>query len=794
MSDKEFKLSARLDDTLLTQDIANLQRKLKTIQESESRLSQGSKLNQNLVNNGMPAMGQYSQQAYQQAYNSNNSQMRQAYAAEVAELGKLEKARESLTKKLEAQNRIQQLMKSNGKDLLEIEQKRAETAERLNQTNDSVSRKQQALNANAKMLRPDMGPGTEMGPPPPNDSAGSGMMGGLMKGIGLGAIVAVVKQVGDDFVRRRMDVLRSSGSAVAGTVGKNLSQMQSGEFAYEGMYGEERGRATEEAKTAESRSRGWDIAKAVGGVGLVAGGLALAPLTAGTSLGASALGLSALGVGGTLLINERGQLDRQKYNAQKAAEYADNYGNALQSNKEMAPFKKDAIEMLQRNGGAYLNHQRSLGINDNEMFSSFQNSGFLPQQTMQASSAILGAGGSTAMAKDSSYALRAERGLNLTNSNQIMGMLSGTQGIPETSKKTLIDIFAQAQSIGLDNSKYAEENRRFMQSVAETVNKGGTTSSTAAEEIARVMGSFTGGSTTMRGLEAGRSAYESYQSQASSTSGYSGALNISSLMTSDSRFKNIEDPAALQEILRRRPDELDPESQDIKAAAIKYKFKTPEEFVKTILKGKEQGVYNSLNRPEQMSKLTQIMAKYRKNNNGSSEGFETRGDLTGVDMLALEGAEGAQHPELDARARRQAIFGLADYDNMSPKEQISYYKKLGKDNIENNDTNRNMDKTMEAAAINAQTSLKTLSENISTFASEAIAAANKMAAATTIARGAFAALDQAQSAETKAAADFSNLHPGMPGYYQAKRNHDQKAADLAKAQDAATASTKTINK
>lgn len=796
-NNKEITLSARLDDAQLIQDFANIQKKVRQLMEQEQRMSNNMSINQNMVNAGMPAMGKSGQQAFQQTYNQNNNTMRAMYMAEVVELQKLDREKDKLTKKLEIQSKIYENMKSQGKDLLEIEKRKAETAERLVKANQDLQRQQQLLLGSNKLLRPDLAPGAPMGPPAPPETTGGaggglGNLGKIASAIGIAGVVNAIQAVGSDYARRPIDVARMQGSAAAGTTGRVLGQMQSGEFAYEGMFAEERAKATREAKGAETRGRAFDIAQVVGGVGLLVGGLA----ATATGVGA-APGLAAAGLGAGMLFNKRSMLDKEKYEAEKAAQYADDYNAALAANKEMTPFKKDAIEKLQKSGSSYLAAQRSMGMSDKQLFGFFQNmgySGFTDQMGLQASSAILGAGGSTAMARASEVALKAERGLGLTNATQLLGQISGTQGIPETSKRTLIDIFAQGQMIGLDNSKYAEENRRFMQNVADSVSKGGVTSEDAAATIARIMGSFTGGGTTQRGIEAAKSAYEAYSNVGSSTSGYTGALNVSGLLTAAPGLRKIRDPAALQELLSLRPNEIDANSPDIIDAARQANM-SPQALADLLQQQKGGVAAKSLNRSGELGVLTNKMKEYRASHGGSIAGFHEQN--RGEGMAALMGMAGVINPNLDRAARQAYVEGIADMPNMTQPEREAEARKQAAYKMEDKETGRASDKVVQAAAIGAQTALKTLSESIDKFASDALAAASRMANVNIPnAKTADAALHSAEAAEAQTAAELYKIRKSgnLSGEYEAMVRHTAAATNLSKAQDTAAAANKATTK
>ena len=84
--------------------------------------------------------------------------------------------------------------------------------------------------------------------------------------------------------------------------------------------------------------------------------------------------------------------------------------------------------------------------------------------------------------------------------------------------------------MGLDKSKFAAENSKFIQNVAEVVSQSGVTSRAGAANIADQMGNFATGANTMKGLENARSAYEAYKGTTTETSGRTGAINAAVIM------------------------------------------------------------------------------------------------------------------------------------------------------------------------------------------------------------------------------------------------------------------------
>ena len=129
------------------------------------------------------------------------------------------------------------------------------------------------------------------------------------------------------------------------------------------------------------------------------------------------------------------------------------------------PYQKAAVDLLQQNSSGFLGTQRMLGMGDKGLFNFLNGvtgAGFMPEQGMQAAQSIIGAGGSSRMGTDAVMALKAQRGLDLTNAPELLGKLSGNLGGSGASKNALIEIFATGQQIGLDRSNLLKKTEDFL--------------------------------------------------------------------------------------------------------------------------------------------------------------------------------------------------------------------------------------------------------------------------------------------------------------------------------------------
>lgn len=571
-NNKEIKFSARLDDSQLNQDIQNFQRKLRELQDSQNRQAQGMRLNQTMVNQGLPAMGQYTQQGYQNAYNNNNNVARQAFAAEVEQLKKLEQVRESLTKKLERQTKIQEMMKEQGRDLLDIETRRANTAERLAKASQDVNSKLTVLNAGSGLLRPDMQQGPQYGPPappsgPPPPGAFSSVVGALGGASAIIAGIAKAVQIGTSVYRSMGEApavaAAAQGSAIQGTIGREVEAIYSGRSGIEAAFMPEKSKATAAAMEILRRRQsttGLGIgAQIIGGTAAGAGigaGVGSVIPGLGTMAGGIVGGATGfLGTAGSILSDKNSLYALMEAMGSKSAgqarqgllaqEFAENFNKTRQGLIEQNPFKKAAAEQYNANAPAYLQFQRQLGLNyetfhgEGGFRGNATANGFTDEQAMSMSAQILGAGGSTGSAggKNAVLALQAQRNFNLTNAGNILGKLSGVNANQQENKEALIRILAEGTKLGFDGSHYVEESRKFTETVAEIVSRGGGSSAEDAARAARSFAGFVSEPSTAKGLEAAKSMFERYQEMSSATTGARGVMRASGFLTEPSLRK-----------------------------------------------------------------------------------------------------------------------------------------------------------------------------------------------------------------------------------------------------------------
>lgn len=530
-----------------------------------------------------------------------------------------------------------------------------------------------------------------------------------MAGTIISATLGAVGSAEEYLARRPIEIAGMQGSAISQTTGRQLGEARTGEYTYQSMYGDARQKAQEQAASSRSLGTTADYLKLAAGI-VAAGSAMLAPATFGGSLGAGAIGIAGLGIAGSVL--NKGIMDPAKYDAYRAQQEAQDFTAMLAAEQDSSPFRKDAIERLKATGGRDLGMERTLGMKDKDFYGTSGKPGWLKGQMdlgfgdaeiVASSSGILGAGGSTQMARQSGSSLQYQRGLGITNSDQLLGQLSGVQSIPETSKKTLIDIFAR----GFDSSKYAEENRKYIQSVTEQVYKGGSTSEETGKNIADWIKSAIGETPTTRNISAASSAFESYKSNASALSGFGGGFNVASAMK-DPILSKLN-PAELTEFFGEGMD-MDPNNPAVIAKAKELGFSGGEEFAAY---GKK--FFQKANK----GKITQGGQK-----SGSFGEMGTiRSQNPNMDTAQVEAYQNNMN-DTD-----QPADIMKDRQALRDRQARAYQAKA-----EDKNTGNAGDFNTQASAKNAQISLETLSQSINKFASDALEAADKLSGGSQAAR------------------------------------------------------------
>lgn len=580
---KEFVFSMKLDAADFDRSIAEIQQKLKNIYAPSDIVQRQQQTAQRLASGGMGGiMSQPTQQAYQQATQQAKRDMDQLIAEQARgqeKLGKIIAQRSELLKKLQSQ---QKEMTKDSQEELSIKEKIARVEGNNYRLRETYRQRDAALNQ-AMDAKESMEPG------------GKSMSRRLGRGASILGGVGVAMRVGADAYeqlgRSQFRALSNTGTAMEGVIGRQMQDMQT---PYGQSWMQERMRSLTSANDMDRITRRTDLMRIGSGTAMMgAGGMSA---LAGGPIGWGIGGISAGAGAATLFGNERmralsssgilsgagegvnnsrfgqmtggafgagnwlkGQGDQQmkEYNSLLAKEFAKNFQTALQAEQETNPLKKLAAQTYSENYMNYLQTQRSLGLNYNTFHAAggFRektlNAGFTDQLAGGMSQEILGAGGSTRMGRESTFGLQLQRNMGMTNAGQLLGTLSGGIGNAEATKQATIKILAEGMKLGLDDSKFAEENRKFSMAVAEIIARSGATTGADFGRLSEGFGRFNAENTT-RGLEAAQGAYQEFQQLSSTTTGPRGMQQAAGLLGDPELKKlSVKEKQALMKI----PDE-----------------------------------------------------------------------------------------------------------------------------------------------------------------------------------------------------------------------------------------------
>lgn len=436
---------------------------------------------------------------------------------------------------------------------------------------------------------------------------------------GLGAVTGFAGNMYEAYTSSPLRTASAVASGINSTIGQDSQNIYNRRSAFEAPYNAERSSAAQTALEANQGYRvkaGTGIAENIlgyGGAGSAAGAAATAlggPLTAvgGGIVG----GIAGLGTGayktltdpvqrsliGSYLPGQVGKRFGAEYESGMDEKLGADYQKNLADAKVRNRGKGLASQYYEENYLGNLQSQRSMGLSDEQLYGGSNifgqgggllqqgaASGFTPEMMLNASQGIIGAGGSTQSASGNSlFANKLGRNMDLTNAPQVLGQLSGGLGGSELTKDATIKILSEGMRLGLDNSKFAEENRRFTQAAAEIITRSGANTGADFDRVAGGFGRFMGENTN-QGVAAAKTAYEQYQGISSSTTGPRGVMRAAGFLNDDklSQLSTIDKQALLQ----LKEEELN-ESNPLVAGLAEKAGTTVQDFIKRV-KGVNQG-------------------------------------------------------------------------------------------------------------------------------------------------------------------------------------------------------------
>lgn len=408
--------------------------------------------------------------------------------------------------------------------------------------------------------------------------------GGMSLGMGTGmlsALSAVGTAVGiggtlyGNYSQSPLRTTGNLGGGVQSTIGQDANTIYGRRSAFESAFNPERSRAAQMALEA-SQGRRIQTGASIGGnilglgaAGASAGAAATAlggPLTAAG--GAVVGGIGGLATGAWRAFSDPAQRSLMmsgipgsigkrygnEYESLMTKQMGGDYQKALQDLKNQNPGKTMASQYYEGNYMQNLQAQRQMGMGNDQFYGpggflqSGVGGGFTPEMMMQMSSGIIGAGGSTRSAVGNSlFGNQLSRGMDLTNSSQVLGTLSGGIGGAEATRTATVKVLAEGVRLGLDDSKFAEENRRFVQTAAEIVSRSGAGGEGDFGRVAGGFGRFMG-ENTVAGIGAAKTAYEQYQQISSSVTGPRGVMRAAGFMKDEklNQLSTIEKQALMQ--------------------------------------------------------------------------------------------------------------------------------------------------------------------------------------------------------------------------------------------------------
>jgi hypothetical protein len=314
-------------------------------------------------------------------------------------------------------------------------------------------------------------------------------------------------------------------------------------------------------------------------------------------------------------INPFGQ---KEYGQMLAKDQSADFRNNYEALKNQDPEKKQILERFEAEKDRNVNSQRQLGLSNKQFYkdggflSNVAAGGYMPDQGINMANSIVQAGGSSRMGTNAKFGLDMERN-GLTNASGILGSMSGSIQNPEANKRATISIMSEAFKIGLDNTEFAEENRRFAQAAANVIGRTGATGEADQDRISAALAQFMGQKTNA-GIQEGQSAYERSQERGSQTKDRRGALRFQSAMQDKDLSKMST--SDLTELLSMRPEELNSSNPAV-AEFARASGLTPEKLISKMTgKGgvNEAGRFTFPGQKDKIGETTEKLDKYMKEN------------------------------------------------------------------------------------------------------------------------------------------------------------------------------------
>lgn len=590
---KELLISAKFDTSDFDKSVERMQNRLKDLYAPSDMVRSQTATNQRLSGAGLgDARPGVSQEQYQKTTLQTRRELDGFIKDEVKQQEKLSKIISSRNDKLAQLKEQQKIAVKDSKEELAVKEKISRVEENNFRLKEYYKGREktinEALDARTKVAPRDMaglmesfkGGGMRHGMsqiPGAFQQNPMGMWGGLLSGVG--SAVSAGAEFYRDWKGMPMRSEISNASAIQNTAGRDVGNIYGHRSGFEQNFQPERQRAAKTAIEKMQAERTADKVGLAGNAAMVAGGGMLAlkgggigaaagsevPLLGNAIGGAigAAPGLAVAGKGlwnmlgderqRSLMLSPFSKTADKRYESIMSENMSKDYNASYEAQKSQNPFKTAAVGEYEQNYMRNLQSQRQMGLGNEEFYGDkgFMrkniSAGFTPEMGMEMSGAIQGAGGSTQMQRESVFGNQMARGANLTNAGSILGTLSGSIGGAEGSKTATIKILAEGMKLGLDDSKFAEENRRFTQAAAEIISRSGANTEGDFQRNAKNFSSFMGENTN-KGIEGAKSAYEQYQQISSTTTGPRGVMRAAGFMKDKylSQLNTVEKQGIMQ--------------------------------------------------------------------------------------------------------------------------------------------------------------------------------------------------------------------------------------------------------
>jgi hypothetical protein len=551
---KEVEFSAAIDTEEFDRSIEQIKQKLKEVSPQELSRMQA-QTSQRLQSMGMGGiMSTPTAEAFKRSTQQTKREMDQLISDHAKSQEKLNKEIFKQAESLKKLRDEQKQMVKDSKEELEIREKIARVESNHQQMKEMYRQRDEAINQaiDARDQSADgggRGRGRGIGQRILDNfrSSPMGAIGTVLSGAGFA--LREGSEIFRDFSAGPIRTTQAMGNAVQGTMGNFASDIYGRRSVFEQAFAQERKLAAQQALERMRAERIADKVSMTGNLGMIGGGALMAASgnaipVVGTAAGLIAGGVTAFKGASNLLGDERqrslllskvSNTANQRYESILAEQLSKDFQASLEGQKKQNPFKTLAVQEYEQNFMRNLQFQRMMGMQNKQFYGpggfqeSIMGAGFTPEMGMEMAQGIVGAGGSTRMARESAFGLQLQRGANLTNAAQVLGTLSGGLGSSEATKNATIKILAEGMKLGLDDSKFAEENRKFVQMTAEIIAKSGAKTEEDFGRVSAGFGRFLGEETTL-GLGAAKTAYEQYQQISQTTTGPRGVMRAAGMM------------------------------------------------------------------------------------------------------------------------------------------------------------------------------------------------------------------------------------------------------------------------